>query len=461
LSALAPGDAAGGRPAAADAAAVQTGTVCALTHQGEGVVHGGKTVFIAGALPGERIRFRRTRRHRQHDEGELLELLEASPERVEPRCAHFGVCGGCALQHLAPRAQLAAKEAELRSTLERVARVTPASWLAPLSGPVWGYRRRARLGAKFVRRKGRVVVGFRERAAPYVAQLAACEVLAPPAGALIAPLAQLLNALSIREQLPQIEVAVADNATALVLRVLKAPTDEDRSAMCAFAAAHDVRLYLQPGGPDSVQPLGAPGEALRYGLPRFGLELEFAPTDFIQVNATVNQALVARAAELLELTGECAVLDLFCGLGNFTLALARLAASAVGVEGAGALIARARANAARNGIGNVQFHCADLAVTPEAAAPWLRQPCTHVLLDPPRSGAREVLAAVAGLAPRRVLYISCHPGSLARDLGVLVHEHGFRLEAAGVVDMFPHTAHVESLALLTGIPRRRARASPP
>ena len=461
MSAAARGAAAGGAaaPAGADEGAAQTGTVSALTHEGEGVVHGGKTVFVAGALPGERIRFRRRRRHRAHDEGELLELLEPSPERVAPRCAHFGVCGGCALQHLAPQAQLAAKETELRHALERVARVTPGSWLPALTGPVWGYRRRARLGAKFVRRKGRVVVGFRERAAPYVAQLAACEVLAAPAGKLIAPLAEVLTGLSIREQLPQIEVAVADNATALVLRVLKPPTDADRAALCAFAAAHGVRLYLQPGGTDSLQPLGAPGEALRYGLPRFGLELEFAPTDFIQVNATVNQALVARAAELLELTPDSAVLDLFCGLGNFTLALARSAASAVGVEGAGALIARARANAARNGIGNAQFHCADLAAAPDAALPWRRQPYTHVLLDPPRSGAREVLASVAGLGPRRVLYISCHAGSLARDLGVLVHEHGFTLEAAGVVDMFPHTAHVESLALLTADPRRRARAS--
>jgi 23S rRNA (uracil1939-C5)-methyltransferase len=461
LSAAARGAAgsAGARPASADEAAAQTATVCGLTHEGEGVVHGGKTVFVAGALPGERIRFRRTRRHRQHDDGQLLEVLEPSHQRVAPRCAHFGVCGGCVLQHLAPQAQLAAKDAELKHTLAHVARVAPGSWLPPLTGPVWGYRRRARLGAKFVRKKGCVVVGFRERAAPYVAQLTACEVLAPPAGELIAPLAAMLTGLSIREHLPQIEVAVADNATALVLRVLQAPSDEDRVALRAFAAAQGVRLYLQPGGPDSVRALGAPGEALRYGLPRFGLELEFAPTDFIQVNGAVNQVLVARAAELLELTPDSAVLDLFCGLGNFTLALARCAGSAVGVEGEGSLIERARANAARNGIGNAQFHCADLATAPHAGLPWMRQPYTHVLLDPPRSGAREVLAAVAGLAPRRVLYISCHPGSLARDLEVLVHEHGFTLAAAGVVDMFPHTAHVESLALLTA-PRRAARPAP-
>jgi len=436
----------------------QTGRVCGLTHAGEGVLHAGKTVFVAGALPGERIRFRRTRRHRQHDDGELLEVLEPAPTRVLPRCPHFGVCGGCALQHLAPAAQLAAKGVELRDTLARVARVAPAAWLAPLAGPAWGYRRRARLGAKFVRKKGCVVVGFRERAAPYVAQLGRCDVLAAPAGALIAPLAAMLTGLSIREQVPQIELAVADNATAVVLRVLKSPTPEDLAQLAAFAAAQQVRLYLQPGGLDSVQELGPPAGPLRYALPRFGLELEFAPTDFIQVNGTVNQALVEQAVQLLGLTPDSVVLDLFCGLGNFTLALARSAAGAVGVEGEPALVGRARRNAERNGVVNAAFHVADLTQAPAAAAPWMRQRYSHVLLDPPRTGAHQVLAAIAELAPRRVLYISCHPGSLARDVGMLVHEHGLTLAAAGVVDMFPHTAHVESLALLTD--ERHAGAVP-
>ena len=434
--------------ARAGAAEVETARVDGLTHEGEGVVHGGKTAFVAGALPGELIRFRRTRRHRQHDEGELLEVLEPAAARVAPRCPHFGVCGGCVLQHLAPAAQLAARDSELKDTLTRVARVTPRRWLAPLGGPQWAYRRRARLGAKFVRKKDRVVVGFRERAAPYVAQLTRCDVLAAPAGELIAPLAAVLTTLSIREQLPQIEVAVADNATALVLRVLAAPSEEDRARLAAFAALHGVRLYLQPGGLDSVRELGAAAEPLRYGLPRYQLELQFAPTDFIQVNGALNETLVARAVELLELTPESVVLDLFCGLGNFTLPLARSAQFAVGVEGEAALLERARGNARRNAIVNAEFHLANLAA-PEAAAPWLARAYTHVLLDPPRSGARAVLAAIARLAPARVLYISCHPGSLARDLGVLVHEHGFTLEAAGVVDMFPHTTHVESLALLS------------
>jgi 23S rRNA (uracil1939-C5)-methyltransferase len=435
---------------AAAAAAEESGEVSGLTHQGEGVVRGGKTAFVAGALPGERIRFRRTRRHRQHDDAELLEVLTPSAERVTPRCPHFGVCGGCLLQHLDGAAQLLAKERELRDNLERLGRVTPNTWLAPLAGPLWGYRRRARLGVKFVHKKGRVLVGFRERAAPYIADLTRCEVLAPPAGELLAPLAELIGALSIREQLPQIEVAVADNGTALVLRVLAAPSDEDRAQLASFAAAYGVRLWLQPAGPDSAHELtGTPGAPLCYRLAGSDLTLEFAPTDFIQVNARVNESLVARALELLGPGADSRVLDLFCGLGNFTLALARRAAHVTGVEGEAALIARARGNAERNAIANVEFHCADLSRLTEEGAPWLRRRYTHVLIDPPRSGAAEVLAPLARLAPRRLLYISCHPGSLARDLGVLVHEHGMTLEAAGVVDMFPHTAHLESLALLS------------
>ena len=439
-------------------AAPEEAQVEGLTHEGEGVVHGGKTVFVAGALPGERIRFQRTRRHRQHDDGALIEVLQASPARVVPRCPHFGVCGGCVLQHLESAAQLAAKEGELRDALARVARATPARWLPPLEGPHWGYRRRARLGAKFVRKKSAVVVGFRERAAPFIAQLRSCDVLAAPAGELIAPLAAMLTELSIREHVPQIEVAVAGNGTALVLRVLAAPSQEDMARLEAFSAEHGVRLFLQPAGLDSVRELGRPGEPLHYRLPRFDLDMQFAPTDFIQVNGPVNEALVQRAVELLELTPAARVLDLYCGLGNFSLPLARHAAQVVGVEGDAALIARARGNAHHNGLRNAEFHLADLAAPPDAALPWMHHAYTHVLLDPPRTGAPAVLATLARIAPQRLLYISCHPGSLARDLGVLVHEHGFALDAAGVVDMFPHTAHVESLALLTADGGRGAAA---
>ncbi|MGH2928231.1 MAG: 23S rRNA (uracil(1939)-C(5))-methyltransferase RlmD, partial [Solirubrobacteraceae bacterium] len=365
---------------------------------------------------------------------------------------HFGVCGGCALQHLAPEAQLALKEKELRDNLERVARVECRNWLPPLRGPVWGYRRRARLGAKYVPKKGKVVVGFRERLAPYVADLTHCDVLAAPVGTLIQPLAQVLGTLDIRQHVPQIEVAVADGATALVLRVLRAPGEEDRGRLREFAARHRLRLYLQPGGLDSVEELtsgGSEGASLSYALAEFDLTLEFAATDFVQVNGAVNRALVSRAVELLKPASEARVLDLYCGLGNFTLALARSAGSVVGVEGEAGLVERARRNASRNGLGKVQFHAADLSRPQELQPGWLHGPYTHVLLDPPRVGAApHLLAAIARLAPRLLLYISCHPGSLARDLGLLVHEHGFTLQSAGVVDMFPHTAHVESMALL-------------
>ena len=470
----------------------EEGVVAAITHEAEGVVRGGKTAFVAGALPGERIRFKRTKRHRQHDEARLLEVLEPAADRAIPRCAHFGICGGCALQHLAPESQLAAKQLELRENLERVAQVLPDQWLEPLRGPVWNYRRRARLGAKYVAKKGRVVVGFRERSAPYVAALERCEVLAPPADALITPLSEMLTGLSIRERLPQIEVAVADNAVAMVLRVLSAPTPEDLAKLREFEKTHSVRFYLQPAGLDSVHRLpqsageepsiagrlsaGTSGFAgigietlppnqgihqgevpvpaespLTYALPQFDLTMEFRPTDFIQINAEINQSLVARALQLLDPEPGSAVLDLFCGLGNFTLPLARRAGRVVGVEGDRDLVERAAANARRNGIETAQFHVADLSKppgeTPADAPAWAKTGYPYILLDPPRAGAREMLPTVARLAPKRVLYISCHPGSLARDAGMLVHELGFRLRAAGVLDMFPHTTHVESLAL--------------
>jgi 23S rRNA (uracil1939-C5)-methyltransferase len=434
----------------------ETGEVAALTTEGAGLVRSGKAVFVPGALPGESIRLRRTRRHRQHDDGDLLEVLRPSPQRVTPACAHFGVCGGCALQHLHPDAQLAAKEAELRDNLERLARVAVPEWLPALRGPVWGYRRRARLGARFVTKKGRVVVGFRERLAPYIADVQRCEVLAAPAGALVAPLARLLDGLSVREQVPQIEVAVADNATALVLRVLAAPAAADLLLLAAFEQEHAVRIYLQPAGLDSVRPLSAAlAEPLSYALPESGLQLQFVPTDFVQINASVNAQLVSRATQLLGLQSDSTVLDLFCGIGNFTLAMARHAGHVVGVEGEQSLVARARDNAALNAIDNAEFFAADLAQPPRADVSWMQRRYTHILLDPPRAGAAAMLSGIAQLGAARVLYISCHPGSLARDIGVLVHSHGMAVRAAGVLDMFPHTTHVESLVVLEPGPGRR------
>ncbi len=436
--------------------APEEGTIAGLTHEGSGIVRGeGKAVFVPGVLPGERVRYTRVRHHRQHDDGDLQEILEPSPDRVTPRCAHFGVCGGCSLQHMAPDAQLVAKQRELGDNLARIGRAEPLRWLEPVRGPVWGYRRRARLGAKFVTKRGRVLVGFRERAKPYVAALSRCEILAPPVDALIEPLSDLLTGLERGNAVPQIEVAVAENATVLVFRVLESLPDADLQALASFERAHGLRVYLQPGGLATIRPLAGGEQALRYSLPGPGLEFEFLPSDFVQVNAETNRELVARAVALLEAGPGDRVLDLFCGLGNFTLPIARQAGEVVGVEGEAGLVARARENARRNGVGNASFHVANLADPEVARLPQLGGPFSRVLLDPPRAGALEVLPRLAQLGPSRIVYVSCHPGTLARDVGVLCGEHGYVLSAAGVVDMFPHTNHVESLAVLDRRATRR------
>lgn len=431
-------------------ALTETGVVADLTHEAEGVVRveGSKTVFVAGALPGERISFRRRSFHKSHDEAELIEIHESSPDRVTPRCAHFGVCGGCAMQHLAPEAQLVNKQKELASNLERVGNVTPDSWLPPLLGPHWNYRRRARLSSRYVTKKGRSLVGFREKQGKYVADVTRCEVLAEPVGAMVGTLAELLTSMQGRESIPQIEVALSDGERALVLRVLDPLSESDLEKLRVFEREHGLRLLLQPGGLNTIAPLTPGPLDLHYRLDAFDLKLDFGPSDFVQVNAAINQSMVARALELLEPGPTDRVLDLYCGLGNFTLPLARKAGSVTGIEGEETLIERARANARANGISNADFYVGDLSQPPDRTLSWMRAKYDAVLLDPPRVGAREVLSAVAHLAPRRVVYISCHTGSLARDLGVMVHEHGFRLRAAGVLDMFPHTTHVESVAVL-------------
>jgi len=365
---------------------------------------------------------------------------------VPAECPHFGLCGGCALQHLAPPAQLTFKQAQLIENLARLGDVAPGRILAPLTGPVWAYRRRARLGVKLVPKKGRVLVGFRERSAPYVADLHECRVLVPPAGTLMDPLAALVAKLSIAARVPQVEVAVADEACALVLRVLDEPSAADLDLLAAFEREHAVRLYLQPGGVESIRTLGGAVEPLHYSLPAFGLRIEFEPADFIQVNGALNDAMVTRAVELLDPRPGERVLDLFCGLGNFSLPLATRAGQVVGVEGERGLVERARRNAALNGLANTAFFASNLAGDMSEAT-WARGGYNRVLLDPPRAGAREVLPVVGASGAARVVYISCHPGSLARDAGILVREHGFRLAAAGVMDMFPHTTHVEAMAV--------------
>jgi 23S rRNA (uracil1939-C5)-methyltransferase len=312
---------------------------------------------------------------------------------------------------------------------------------------VWGYRRRARLAARWVPKKNRTVVGFRERNTPYVADLKQCDVLQAPVGSLLEPLSTVLSALSIRNRVPQVEVAVGDNAIAMVIRVLEPPTAADLERLREFGREHRVQIHLQPGGYETIAPLSEGVVPLEYHLPAYDVGFEFLPSDFVQVNAALNAQMVERAVELLAPRSSDRVLDLFCGLGNFSLPLARSGAQVTGIEGDAALIARARVNARRNGLERVEFHSADLANASLCAAPWALRPYDKVLLDPPRAGAQEVLPVIARSGASTVLYISCHPGSLARDAGILVHEHGFGLSAAGVMDMFPHTAHVESAAL--------------
>ena len=418
-----------------------------LAHDGRGVARSdGKAVFVSGALPGERVRFRVTKRRRQLDEAGLVEVMRNSPDRVTPACAHFGVCGGCALQHLSPAAQIAVKQRQLLDNLQRIGRVTPARVLPPLRGPDWAYRRRARLGVKYVHKKGRVLAGFRERDKPYVADLSRCEVLQEPLGTLPHDLAELVQTLEIRERVPQVEVAAGDTASALVFRVLETPSGADTEKIAAFGARHNLQIFLQTGGLDSVRPLHADYAPLSYAIDGGAISIEFLPVDFIQVNRTVNAAMVAQAIALLQPTAEDSVLDLFCGLGNFTLPLARRAQRVVGVEGDSGLVARAQANARRNALGNTAFFTDNL-FEPAQFGAWSAERYDLLLLDPPRAGASELLTRLAHWRPRRVVYISCHPGSLARDAEILVHSHGFTLSSAGVMDMFPHTTHVESITV--------------
>jgi len=428
-----------------------------LSHDGRGVARiDGKAVFVAGALEGERVRLRIRRRHRHFDEADTVEVLNASPHRVPPRCAHFGQCGGCSLQHLDAAAQIGAKQRVLADNFARIGKVEPVRWLPPLTDEPWGYRRKGRLSVRSVAKKGRVLVGFREEANPrYVADIRHCDVVHPALGGKIELLGDLVSAMDAASGIPQIEFAAGDDASALVFRHMQPLSDRDRAALVAFGQQHGFAIYLQPGGVSSVHPLWPEAPRLAFTLAPGGgaadVELEFQPLDFVQVNAGMNRKMMAHAMELLDPQAGDRVLDLFCGLGNFTLPIARRVAEVAGVEGEHGLVARAAENAARNGIANARFHVANL-FEDQRSADWARQPWDKLLLDPPRAGADQVLAYLPHQATRRIVYVSCHPASLARDAGILVGQHGFRLSAAGVMDMFPHTAHVESIALFERSP---------
>ncbi len=431
--------------------APEIAAIAAAAHDGRGIAQTtGKKVFVAGALPGERVEFARRKFRRNFDEAELLQVIEPSADRIAAKCEAFGRCGGCSLQHVSGEYQRELKFQTLKDNLQRIGSVEPDEWLAPLAGPEWGYRRRARLAVKDVFAKGRTLVGFRERHAPFVTDMRRCDVLAEPIGGLIAELSELVSSLSIRARVPQIEVAVADNAVALVFRVLDSPVESDLDCLTGFAARHGLRVYLQSGGLDSVRRLfpASDVEPLSYALPEFDVRIEFEPVDFIQVNAAINRRMVQVAVDELDPGPEDRVLDLYCGIGNFSLPLARRAASVLAIEGEDALVGRARRNAEINGLSNVEFRVADLAKL-DGTESWIAAGCDRLLLDPARSGAAEVVSNMAAIAPQRIVYVSCHPGTLARDAGELVGRQGYRLRKAGIIDMFPHTAHVESIAVFS------------
>jgi 23S rRNA (uracil1939-C5)-methyltransferase len=429
----------------------ETASITSLTHDGRGIAEvGGKKVFISGALQGEQVQFIRRKLHRNYDEAELLEVLHASADRITARCEAYGRCGGCSLQHVAEEQQRAIKSQTLRDNLERIGGVTPKRWLEPVVAPAWNYRRRGRLAVKHVPGKGRVLVGFRERHAPYITDMHRCEVLAKPIDGLIDSLSEMIGQLSVCARLPQIEVAVAENAVALVFRVLDDPTPDDRSLLRNFGQAHGVRIYLQPRGLDSIVLLDHDDalEPLFYTLRDSNVRIEFDPVGFVQVNSEINEKMVALAIDLLEPQPDDQILDLYCGIGNFSLPLAKRCREVLGVEGDDLLVAAARHNATLNQLDNATFRNADLSKIGGHEA-WLLKGWDRVLLDPARSGAAEVVQHMQRLGAQRIVYVSCHPGTLARDAGILVKEQGYQLDAAGIIDMFPHTAHVESIAVFS------------
>jgi 23S rRNA (uracil1939-C5)-methyltransferase len=421
--------------------------VTGLTHDGRGLGRdGGQVVFVDNALPGERVRFRPGRKRRKVLQASLVDLVVPSPDRVEPECRYFGTCGGCALQHLDHRAQLECKHQQLIDNLHKLGKVEPEEYLAPIAAHPWHYRRKARLGIRYVPKKGGVLVGFRERHKSYITSLDACLVLDRGLSDLLRPLHELVANLSCFDRVPQIEVAAGDNAAALVFRHLEPLTDADHERLAGFGREHDVQILLQPGALDTVHPLWPETpEPLYYEIDG-DVRIVFEPTDFIQVNGEQNRRLVDRVLELLEPRRHDAVLDLFCGVGNFTLPVARRVDRVTGIEGEQRLVDRAVSNARLNRVHNADFRTADL-YSEGLSGTWITPSFNKLLLDPPRSGAIEVIKRIPEIRPERIVYISCNPATLARDSEMLVQKHGYRLRSAGIVDMFPHTAHVESIAL--------------
>lgn len=423
------------------------GVIESMSLEGKGITHiDGKAVFVGGALPGEKVMFKYTAINRKFDEAYVDEVLEASEDRVEPGCPHFQICGGCSMQHMAVENQIHHKQKAMLDALEHIGKVIPEIVFEPMTGDHWGYRRKARLGVRHVRKKNKVLVGFRERSGGFLADIDSCKVLHPSVGEKLTDFQDLIMQMEAKETIPQIEVAVGDEATALVFRHLEPLNETDQQLLVEFGKAHDFQIYLQPKGPTTVHCIWPENPELFYEHPEFDTKVAFGPQDFFQVNSSINRKMVPRAVELLELDGTQKVLDLFCGLGNFTLPIAKNAAEVVGVEGDSVMVQRAKQTALDNGITNTNYFAFDLTADVKSE-PWMKQKYDRILLDPPRSGAKEVIEQFGKLGASRIVYVSCHPGTLARDAEELVNKQGYRLVGAGVMDMFPHTAHVESIAV--------------
>ncbi len=424
-------------------------TIESLSHDGRGIATlQGKTTFVDLALPTEEVLCKITHKHRRYNEAQTIEVLSGAKERVTPACAHFGICGGCSMQHIEIDAQIKFKQQTLLDQLKHFGNVTAQEILPPLMSGQFGYRRKARLGVRYVFKKEKLLVGFREKLSRYLADIEQCLILHPHIGLRITELSQLIRGLSQFDQIPQVEVAVSDNATALIFRHMTALSETDMHALCEFGQKYDMHIYLQPNSPAPVHKIwpNDQNERLSYILSDYQLEMRFHPQDFTQVNSEMNQMMIKQALNLLDPKTDESILDLFCGLGNFTLPIARFAKNVIGVEGSAQMVERARENAQHNQINNAEFYVANL-MEPANTANWLKKPFDKILLDPPRTGAKEIMPFLDAHSPKRIVYVSCNPATLARDAGILVHQYHYTLKKIGVMNMFPHTSHIEAIAL--------------
>ena len=426
-----------------------TAQIHGLSHDGRGVgTIDQKTAFIAGALPGETVTYHIRQKRSSYIEADADTIITPSAERTSPPCQHFGLCGGCSLQHMSVNTQIELKQQTLLDQLKHFGKVVPETILPPLHAASLGYRRKARLGVKFVTKKNKLLVGFREKSSRYLADLQGCVVLHPAVGERFAELSQLITSLTQYQHIPQIEVAIGDQDTALVFRHMQPLTDADVTALVAFGQTHGFHIYLQPNSPAPLQkiwPVDGP-DRLTYTLPAEALTYSFHPLDFTQINLDMNRLMVQQAMTLLDLQPNETALDLYCGIGNFTLPMAKRAQFVTGIEGGQEMVSRAFENAAQNQISNVEFFAANLE-TPSASAPWAKKTYDKILLDPPRVGAKEILPLIPAFAAKKIVYVSCNPATLARDAGELVHTYKYQLKSVGIMNMFPHTSHIEAMAV--------------